>query len=119
MVSKSPRRKTVKRNTKKQVKKPNKVSGYRFHKKMNGIDFYAPSKTSGKKYDAYKNGKKLASFGAIGYEQYHDKIGYYRSKNHGNRERRNRYEFRHKKDTKTPGYKNRTSAGYFSMKYLW
>jgi len=124
---KSPSRKNVsqkKKTTKKNVPKKsmnNKKAGYRFHKRMGRYDFYAPSKTSGKKYDAFdaKTGRKLASFGNINYQQYKDKIGYYKSKNHGSASRRDNYRSRHKKDRLTNKYKQKESAGYFSMNYLW
>jgi hypothetical protein len=135
MKIKSPSKKMIKKSpTKKNTKKPpskrtipkkslttsqNKISGYKFHKKMGVYDFYAPSKTSGKKYDAYKNGKKLASFGAIGYSQYKDRIGYYKSKDHNDPSRRKRYQVRHQKDKLTAKYKQKESPGYFSMVYLW
>ena len=48
---------------------------YKFHKKINGIDFYAPSTRENKKYDAIVNNKKY-SFGDNKYEQYYDRIGY-------------------------------------------
>lgn len=117
---KTTKKKVVKKTIPKKVNN-NKKTGYRFHKKMGRYDFYAPSKTSGKKYDAYdsKTGRKLASFGNISYQQYKDKIGYYKGKNHNDPERRKRYINRHNKDTVTEKYKKRESAGYFSMKYLW
>ena len=88
---------------------------------MGRYDFYAPSKTSGKKYDAFDafTGRKLASFGNVNYQQYKDKIGYYRSKDHGSATRRNSYIQRHRKDKLTDKYKKKESAGYFSMNYLW
>lgn len=123
-VSKKTTKKTITKKTKKSISKKttnNKKTGYRFHKKMGRYDFYAPSKTSGKKYDAYdsKTGRKLASFGNVSYQQYFDRIGYYKGKNHGSSSRRNNYRSRHNKDTFTEKYKKGESAGYFSMKYLW
>jgi len=86
---------------------------YVYHK--DGYKFTAPSTVQGKKYDVFdKDGKKLASFGALGYEQYHDKIGHYRNLDHGDKTRRDRYNFRHKKDIN-----NYPHAGYFAAHYLW
>jgi hypothetical protein len=80
-----------------------------------GYKFTAPSTVHGKKYDVFdKDGKKLASFGALGYSQYHDKISHYRNLDHGDKNRRARYLFRHKKDIH-----NYPHAGFFAAKYLW
>lgn len=70
------------------------------------------SKNPKYKYTAiFKNketGKeKKTNFGASGYEDY---------TMHKNKERRNRYIERHKKDLKTNDY---TRAGYLSMFILW
>lgn len=81
-----------------------------------GYKFVAPSKTEHKKYDVYdvKTDKKIASFGDVRYEQYHDKIGHYSHLNHHNEGRRRLYKMRHIKDIH-----NMNSAGGFSFKYLW
>lgn len=98
-------------------------TGYRFTKRMGRYIFAAPSKTGSKKYDAFvvSNGKyrKVASFGDRNYQQYKDRIGYYKSKNHSNAERRKRYRTRHQKDLRTTKSKEKMSAGYFSYYYLW
>lgn len=48
------------------------------------------------------------------YQHYHDKIGHYRTYDHKDKERRNRYLIRHKgQDQK------KFSSGWFSIKYLW
>jgi hypothetical protein len=70
-----------------------------------------------KKYDVYKNGKYLVSFGAIKtdgtpYEQYYDKIGSYSKYNHNDNKRKDNYYKRH-------GKAKFESAKYFSHKYLW
>ena len=86
---------------------------YVYHK--DGYKFTAPSTVQGKKYDVFdKDGKKLASFGALGYTQYHDSIGHYSNLNNGDKNRRARYLFRHKKDIH-----NFPHAGYFAAHYLW
>ena len=86
---------------------------YKFHKKVDGIDFYAPSKTKDKKYDAVVEGKKY-SFGNKNYEQYHDKISYYKDLNHEDKQRRENYRARHKHDKL-----NTYSSGFFAWHYLW
>ena len=84
---------------------------------IDGIEF-KKSKTKNKKYDAFKGGKKLASFGAIKasgvpYSQYYDKIGLYKKYNHNDKNRRRRYHARHGRPDK------KYSPKWFSGKYLW
>jgi uncharacterized protein YutD len=86
---------------------------YAFHRRLDGIDFYAPSTQEYKKYDAIVNGKKY-SFGDVRYSQFRDKIGYYMNKNNNNIVKKHLYHARHWKD-EIQEY----SPGYFSMKYLW
>lgn len=78
----------------------------------NGITFCISTRKN-KKYDAFKDGKKLVSFGDSRYEQYFDKIGAYKHLNHNDKKRRDRYYARHGKEAK------KYSAKYFSHKYLW
>jgi hypothetical protein len=85
---------------------------YKFYRKLNGVEFYAPG-SGNKKYDAYVNNKKF-SFGDRNYAHYHDRIGYYKDLNHYNTTRRDNYINRHSKDNITD-----FSPGYFSMYYLW
>lgn len=80
-------------------------------KKLDGFIFRV-SKNKLKKYDVFKNDVKIASFGARGYEQYHDKIGYYSDYDHFDEKRRKNYYARH-------GPAHYPSAKYFSHKYLW
>ena len=71
-----------------------------------------PSKVKGKKIDVFKNGKKVASVGAIGYSDYPT---YKKSK--GKKyadERRRLYKIRHKNDRNKRG-----SNGYYADKLLW
>lgn len=84
-----------------------------FRRKLDGYIFVAPSRRKGKKYDVYKDMKYITSFGAKSYEQYFDKIGYYSTLNHLSKRRRDLYYARHGKTN------NKTSARYFSNKYLW
>lgn len=86
---------------------------YKFHKKIGNVDFYAESKTKNKKYDAVVDGKTY-SFGNINYQQYHDKIGYYKNLDHNDKQRRDNYRARHKHD-KLDSY----SSGFFSYNFLW
>lgn len=70
------------------------------------------SKSKGKKLDVYKNGKKVASIGALGYSDYPTFI-----KSHGKayaNKRRSAYKKRHSKDRSKKG-----SAGYYADKLLW
>tara|TARA_Y100000592_G_C5478597_1_gene323943 strand:- start:2251 stop:2529 length:279 start_codon:yes stop_codon:yes gene_type:complete len=71
-----------------------------------------PSKVKGKKIDVFKNGKKVASVGAIGYGDYPT---YLRTK--GKKyadERRRLYKIRHNNNRKKVG-----SNGYYADKLLW
>jgi hypothetical protein len=89
-----------------------------FERKLNGYVFKAPSQhRKFKKYDVYdSNDKYITSFGDIRYEQFHDKIGHYKDKDHNDPTRRDNYRSRHKHDILD---KNRPTAGYFSWTYLW
>tara|TARA_R110000744_G_scaffold360744_2_gene468310 strand:- start:624 stop:902 length:279 start_codon:yes stop_codon:yes gene_type:complete len=71
-----------------------------------------PSKVKGKKIDVFKNGKKIASVGALGYSDYptYKKT---KGKKYAD-ERRKLYKKRHAKDRKVRG-----SAGYYADKLLW
>lgn len=84
------------------------------HYHLDGYEFVAPSTRKGKKYDVYKNGKKLASFGALGYEQYRDIIGHYSDIDHNDLKRRKAYRARHKGENL---YKD--NPGWFAWHYLW
>lgn len=89
------------------------MDDYVFHRKIDGIDFYAPSKLKGKKYDAYVNGKRF-SFGSLDYQHFIDRIGYYESLNHYDKKRRDSYRSRHRNDKL-----DEISSGYLSWHYLW
>lgn len=85
----------------------------KFVKTIGKYIFRAPSKRKGKKYDVYRlNGQYVTSFGAVGYEQYKDKIGYYSKYDHGDKVRRENYYKRHGKATFE-------SPKWFSHRYLW
>ncbi len=71
------------------------------------------SKKKDKKYDVYKNGKYLVSFGSKNFQHYFDKIGFYSDLNHNDKKRRENYYKRF--GTKA----NPDTAKYFSHNYLW
>ena len=76
-----------------------------------------PSKTAGKKIDVYKNGVKLASIGAVGYNDYPT---YMELEKKGKvpkgtaKERRKLYKIRHSKDRK-----QLYSNGWYADQLLW
>lgn len=78
-----------------------------------GFRFIVPSKRKYKKYDVFKNGVYIVSFGDNRYSQFKDKIGYYKSKDNNDKKRRILYYKRHGNDAV------RFSAKWFSHKYLW
>lgn len=72
-----------------------------------------PSKRKHKKYDVYVNGEYLLSFGDSRHQQYYDKIGHYRSKDHLDEKRKQSYYKRHG-EAGLP-----FTARWFSHRYLW
>lgn len=87
-----------------------KPYSYRQAKKL-GVTIQ-PSKVKGKKIDVFKNGKKVASVGAIGYGDYPtflEKKGREEAE-----KRRKSYKARHAKNRNVRG-----SAGYYADKILW
>ena len=76
-----------------------------------------PSTRKGKKIDVFKDGKKIASVGAIGYDDYPTFMKKEREGKveKGTAERRRKlYKIRHRKDRKVKG-----SPGYYADKLLW
>jgi hypothetical protein len=70
------------------------------------------SSVKGKKIDVFKDGKKIASVGAIGYSDYPT---YTKTKGKAYAdERRRLYKIRHSKDRNVRG-----SDGYYADKLLW
>ena len=62
-----------------------------FRKVLDNYIFYV-SKNKNKKYDVYDmKGNFIISFGARGYEQYKDKIGFYSDYNHNDENRKRLY----------------------------
>jgi hypothetical protein len=71
-----------------------------------------PSSVKGKKIDVFKNDKKIASVGALGYSDYPT---YMKTKGKAYAdERRRLYKIRHSKDRNVKG-----SDGYYADKLLW
>ena len=76
------------------------------------------SKAKNKKYSVYvksdnKSGVKLINFGDSRFGQFKDKIGHYKSLDHGDKKRKDNYYSRHGKAT------SKDSAKYWSHKVLW
>jgi hypothetical protein len=94
-----------------------KILPYSFRKaKSLGVEI-KPSSNILKKIDVFKNGKKVASIGARGMNDYptyleKEKKGYY-EKGYAYK-RRKLYKERHEKDRHVVG-----SAGYYADKILW
>jgi len=88
---------------------------------------YKPFKSTAKnkKYSVYvmKNGKKkLIHFGQLPYKHFKDKIGLYKNLDHNDKERRDRYLKRAKGIKNKEGkitWKDKNSANYYAVKYLW
>lgn len=81
---------------------------------LDGFEFRKSTRQH-KKYDVFKNGKYITSFGDNRYQHFHDRIGLYPELNHDDPERRRRYRARHSSDR----LDDKTSAGYFAYYYLW
>jgi len=85
-----------------------------------------PSSAKNKKYVAYPiiNGKygKSIHFGSIGYEQYKDKIGFYKDLDHLDKKRRQNYRIRHSAIKKKDGslaINDPLSPAFLSFHLLW
>lgn len=94
-----------------------KILPYSFRKAKELGVVIKPSSNPLKKKDVFKNGKKVASVGARGMNDYptyleKEKKGYY-EKGYANR-RRKLYKERHEKDRHKVG-----SNGYYADKILW
>ena len=89
---------------------------YKIKAQRIGIEI-RPSKNKTKKFDAYKNGIKQASFGARGYmdyEKYITKCGLLKAK-----KKRTAYRARHKDNINIKKRHGKYTAGYLSNKILW
>ena len=86
-----------------------------------------PNKTKSRyKYFVYVRGKddkiKKIGFGDKTMEQFKDKLGYWKSKDHGDPKRRKSFLARAKGIKNKKGeltWKDKNSANYYSVKYLW
>ncbi len=81
-------------------------------------ELYKPfiSKAKNKKYSVYilkDNKKKLIHFGDKRYQQFKDKLGFYKKLDHNDPKRKKLYFNRHGKTT------DKNSAKYWSNKILW
>lgn len=68
------------------------------------------------------NVEKKIYFGALPYEHFYDKLGFYKDLNHGDEDRRKAYRSRHgaiKNKDGTLAYKVKGSPAYFSWHILW
>tara|TARA_R110002012_G_C11358858_1_gene580586 strand:+ start:322 stop:603 length:282 start_codon:yes stop_codon:yes gene_type:complete len=83
------------------------------------------SKAKNKKYSVYvmKNGKKkLINFGDTRYQHFKDKIGDYSNLDHNDKKRQKSYLSRAKGIKNKKGeltWKDKNSANYYAVKYLW
>ena len=67
-------------------------------------------------------GNKKIYFGALPYEHFYDKLGFYKDLNHNDEDRRKAYKSRHgaiKNKDGTPSYKIPGTPAYFSWHILW
>lgn len=85
---------------------------------LDGFDFRKSIKKN-KKYDVFKDGNYIASFGGIHndgtpYTQFTDRIGAFSDYNNYDDNKRRNYKKRHEKDRH-----NKYSAGWFSDIFLW
>lgn len=91
---------------------PYKIKKYSYDQaKRLGVTI-KPSKTLGKKIDVFKDGKKVATIGAMGYGDYPTFLSK-KGKEFATK-RRAAYKKRHEKDRNRKG-----SAGYYSDQILW
>lgn len=74
-----------------------------------------PSSSPNKKYDVFKDNKKILSFGARDYQHYYDKLGHYSNLNHHNEQRRDNYRKRHQHTN----INNVNSPAYWALRILW
>mgnify|MGYP003338381881 CR=1 FL=1 len=85
-----------------------------FVKKIKNYTFVAPSKYKYKKYDVYKDGHYIVSFGDARYQHYKDIIGAYDFLDHNDPIRRKLFKQRH-----SQRLNDLESATWFSDKFLW
>lgn len=89
---------------------------YKNKAKKIGVEI-KPSSNKNKKYDAYKDGVKQASFGAKGYMDY-EKYKQRDGKEIADKKRK-AYRARHKDDINVKTRDGKLTAGYLANKILW
>jgi hypothetical protein len=96
---------------------PYKIKSYSKNQAQKlGVDI-KPSKTKGKKIDVFKSGKKVASIGALGMNDYptYKELEKNKKVEQGTAEKRRKlYKTRHESDRKKVG-----TNGYYADKILW
>jgi len=89
---------------------------YKLKAKKIGVDI-KPSTNKGKKFDAYKDGVKQASFGAKGFQDYEK---YKKSEGiEVANKKRSAYRARHKDDINIKTRDGKLTAGYLAGRILW
>ena len=88
-----------------------KISPYTYKKARSLNVSVRPSTRKGKKIDVFKNGKKVASIGALGYNDF---TTFSRKSKSKAKARQKAYHARHRKDESKLG-----SPGYYASKLLW
>jgi hypothetical protein len=73
------------------------------------------STRNNKKYDVYKHGKYVLSFGDMRYQHYKDKLGNYSNLDHNDEVRRKKFRDRFG----GRDHNNPDKALYWSWNYLW
>jgi hypothetical protein len=89
-----------------------KITDRQFRNALNLGVTIKPSTNKSKKIDVFKNGKKIASIGAMGFKDY--SIHLAESGRTFANERRRLYKIRHQADRTKVG-----SAGYYADQILW
>jgi hypothetical protein len=84
------------------------------------IDGYDVKKSTreNKKYDVFKDGKFIVSFGASGMQHYKDKIGLWSNLDHNDEDRLKSFRNRFKKLYEM-NKNNKSSGIYWSWRFLW
>ena len=89
---------------------------------MNKQPKFSLSERKNKKYKVITPAGNIVHFGDTRYSQYKDKIGKFSHLDHNDKQRRDRYLKRAKGIKDKQGkltWKNKESANYYSIKYLW
>ena len=84
--------------------------------------YFALSSRKNKKYMVISPKGEVIHFGDTRYQQFHDKLGAYSHLDHNDKQRRDRYLKRAKGIKNKEGkltWKDKESANYYAVKYLW